>query len=264
MNIPNKPSVLCFSGLDPTGGAGIQADIETLAALGCHTLPIVTALTVQDTRRAQRFETVSPDVIIEQVRTLLDDMPVNAIKMGMLGDVQVAKAIHAILVEHPNIPVIYDPVLTAGGGGELASEDFYDVVKTLIVPLCDLITPNTMEARKLAPDADTLDAMAMSLLSLGAQHVLITGTHAPTPEVTHHLYGQLRHLENFECARLEGEYHGSGCTLTSAIAALMAHGDNLPDAIRKALKFTLHALQHAHSAGQGQLIPNRFFWCNSK
>ena len=261
MHQENKKSVvLCFSGLDATGGAGIQADIESIAAQGSHAAPIVTAITVQDTNKATSFEPVNPELIIQQARAVLEDMPVKAIKIGMLGSVEATEAIHSILKDYANVPVVFDPVLAAGGGGELAHKNLVEAIQALILPLAFLTTPNTYELHKLAREADTDEAAAMELLSMGVEYVLLTGSHADTLDIHHHLYGNHRCLKSYTATRLEGEYHGSGCTLASSIAGLLAQGHEIGQAIHRAQNYTFQSLEHAQRLGMGQLIPNRFYW----
>lgn len=260
----NKAIILCFSGLDATGGAGIQADIEALAAQGCHAAPVITALTVQDTRNVQSFESVDSHLIIQQARAVLEDMPVAAIKIGMVGSSETAEAIHGILRDYPDLKVIYDPVLSAGGGGALAESSLLDAVKSLLLPLCYLITPNTRELQQLASEADTLDAAAMELLDMGVDYILATGTHNDTKDVQHQLYTNHRCVGNHAYTRLEHEYHGSGCTLAASIAGLIAQGHETSQAIHRALDYTYKTLQHAQRLGMGQLIPDRYYWIKHK
>lgn len=258
--VSNKKTVLCFSGLDSTGGAGIQADIEAIAAQGAHAAPIVTAVTVQDTHRVLAFSAISPDLIIQQARAILEDMPVAAIKLGMLADVGVVEAIHSIINDYSDIPVIYDPVLAGGGGGSLAGNDMVDAVNHLIVPLCHLITPNIPELHALARESDSDEAAAMELLSAGCEYVLVTGTHGQGKDIRHYLFGNHRCLNTYTAKRLAGDFHGSGCTLTASIAALLAQGHDISQSIHRAQDYTLQALQHAQRLGMGQLIPDRFYW----
>jgi len=254
------PAVMCFSGLDPTGGAGIQADIETIASMGGHAAPIITALTVQDTRSARRFEAVDPMLLIEQARGVLEDMPIAAFKLGMLGSVEIIEAIHSILADYPDIPLVLDPVLVAGGGGDLADEAIIGAMKALLMPQTTVLTPNSEEARRLAPEADNLAACGQELLDMGPEYVLITGGHEPGPHVDNVLYANHRKLETFSWDRLPHHYHGSGCTLASAIAALLAQGLDPFAAIHEAQEFTWHALQQGFRPGLGQHVPNRLFW----
>ena len=171
----NIPVVIAVSGSDPTGGAGIQADIEALVSMGCHTAPVVTALTVQDTQRFMSFEPVNPMLLIQQIRAILEDMEVAAIKLGMLGSTGAVETVHTILKDYPRLPVVLDPVLNAGSGAELAAEDVRAAMVELLLPLTTVLTPNSLEARQLAPDADTLEACPHSLMGRGVEFVLIHG-----------------------------------------------------------------------------------------
>jgi hydroxymethylpyrimidine/phosphomethylpyrimidine kinase len=258
MNTP--PVVLVFAGNDPTGGAGLQADMQALVSMGCHAAPIVTALTVQDTAGVQRFEPVSAELVIEQARAVLEDMPVAAVKTGMLGSVANVSAIATVLRDYPDIPLIVDPVLASGRGDPLTDEPLEDALRTLLLPRTTLLTPNTREARVLAPGADTLDACAQALLSLGCEYVLLTGTHEQTHDVVNRLYGNHRLLESFTWKRLPHEYHGSGCTLAAACAATFAHRFDPVNAVAEAQDYTWHTLEHAYRLGMGQHLPDRLYW----
>lgn len=266
---PSIPVVMTLAGNDPSGGAGLAADIETLVSLGCHPAPVVTALTVQDTRNVKALLPVSPDQIIAQAETVLADMPVAAFKIGMIGNADNAAALHDLLRAHPGIPVVLDPVLAAGGGAELADQALIEAIQTLLLPLTTVLTPNSGEARRLAPEADTLEACAMALLARGCQYVLITGGHEPTTEVINTLYGNNRLLETHRWPRLPDSCHGSGCTLAAAIAGLLAqggelHADLLRSAIHRAQDYTWRSLQAGYRAGGGQRLPNRLFWTHSR
>ncbi|MHB8453358.1 MAG: bifunctional hydroxymethylpyrimidine kinase/phosphomethylpyrimidine kinase [Acidiferrobacterales bacterium] len=257
------PIVLVFAGNDPTGGAGIQADIQTLASLGCHPAPVITAITVQDTVGVKQFTSIEAGLVIAQARAVLEDMPVAAFKTGMLGSVANITAIAGILEDYPEIPLIVDPVMASGQGDALAEEPIEEALRTLLIPQATLITPNSLEARRLAPDADNLDACAQELLSVGCQFVLITGTHENTPQVINRLYGNRRMLESFSWERLPESYHGSGCTLASACAATFAHGFDPLDAIAEAQDYTWNAIKHGQRLGMGQFLPDRLYWARS-
>lgn len=258
------PVVMVFAGLDPTGGAGVQADIEAIASMGGHTAPLITALTVQDTCDVKSFTPVDALLLVEQARAVLEDMPVHAFKLGMLGSVEVVEAVHSLLVDYPDVPVVFDPVLAAGGGQALASPDMLDAVVSLLLPQTTVLTPNSQEARALAVGADTLDACAQELLSRGAEFVLITGTHENTPQVENTLYANMRKLETFTWERLPLSYHGSGCTLASAIAGLLAQGLEPFTAIYEAQEYAWETLQHGYRLGMGQALPNRLFWARGE
>lgn len=259
-----QPVVMCFSGLDPTGGAGIQADIEAIRSMGCHVTPLITAHTVQDTHKLLRFVQQDPLLLVEQARVVLEDMPIHAFKLGMLGNASMVTAIHSILTDYPDVPVVLDPVLAAGGGGDTSDEQTISAMRELLFPLTTIITPNSVEARKLAGNADTLNACAEALQDTGCEYVFITGTHEATDDVVNSLYANHRVLEEYHWDRLPHDYHGSGCTLSACIAALLAHGLEPLTAIHEAQEYTWQSLENAQRIGQGQYIPNRFFWADNE
>ena len=254
------PLVLIFAGSDPTGGAGIQADIETVASLGCRAAPVITAVTAQDTHGVKQFTAIDPELVIAQARAVLADMPVAAFKVGMIGSAANASAIASVVQDYLDIPLVIDPVLASGRGDALADDALADALRSLLLPQATLTTPNSIEARRLASAADTLDACAQELLATGCEYVLITGTHETTPAVENRLYGNLRLLESFTWERLPGSYHGSGCTLAAACAATLAHGFEIVNAVHEAQEFTWNALKHGLRLGKGQLVPDRFYW----
>jgi len=262
---PTPPLVLSFAASDPTGGAGIQADILTLASMGCHPLSVITALTVQDTAGVDEILVIDADWVADQARMLLEDMPVAAFKMGMLGSVETIAIIAEILSDYPEIPVILDPVLTSGRGDEFATDDMIAAMRELIIPQTTIITPNSNEARRLAlfesEDEDiSLPDCAARLIEMGCEYVLITGTHENTPRVLNSLFNTDGMMQTDAWDRLPGSYHGSGCTLASAIAATLAYGQEMPQAVREAQEYTYEALKAAFRPGMGQYIPERFFW----
>ena len=259
------PIVLTFAASDPTGGAGLQADLLTLASMGCHPLSVVTALTVQDTRGVDDLLAIDSDWVVDQARKVLEDMPVAAFKLGVLGSIENITAIAEIISDYPEVPVIMDPVLASGRGDALASEDMIIAMRELIVPQTTVLTPNSMEARRLAEEDEDeedpgLDECATRLVSLGCEFVLITGTHENTAEVINTLYGEQGIVRSDRWKRLPGSFHGSGCTLASAIAATMANGLDVPEAVREAQEYTWQALAHGFRPGMGQHLPDRFFW----
>jgi len=256
----NTPVVLAFSSADPTGGAGIQADIETIASLGCHAAPIITSVTAQDTSNVVDTAQINEHFIIQQARVVLEDMNVAAIKIGLIVSDTTAMAIHTLLTDYKEIPVVLDPIIVAGGGKVLANKDVIDAINTLLVPLATIVTPNSEETRSLAPEGDTLEACAMALLERGTHYVLVTGTHEKTDNVCNVLYGNHRKLDVHSWPRLPDQYHGSGCTLSSAIAANIARGQDIVSATHQAQEYTWKCLQAARQLGMGQKIPNRFHW----
>ena len=258
--LDSKPTVMCFSGLDPTGGAGIQADIETLFSVGCHATPVVTALTAQNTQNALSITSTSAALIVQQARAVLEDMPVQCFKIGLVSAIETAEVIHTILKDYESIPVILDPVVAAGGGYQFSDAEVLDAIRSLLVPLTTVLTPNTDEIKLLAPAADSLAACANELIEAGCQHVLLTGTHAQTESVENRLYTSHQEATLYNWPRLPESYHGSGCTLAAAIAGYLAHKLTLRDAIQQGQRFTWEALSHGTRMGFGQHIPNRSYW----
>ncbi|MCW8826779.1 MAG: hydroxymethylpyrimidine/phosphomethylpyrimidine kinase [Gammaproteobacteria bacterium] len=249
------PTVLIFAGNDPSGGAGISADIEVISHFGCQPLPIITALTVQDTTNVDRLEPVSAELVTQQAETILNDVKVDAIKIGLIGSLENLHAIQLILKNNPDIPVVMDTILRAGGGASLSSESFTVRLHELL-PFTTIITPNSDEAQQLVPEADSLDEVGEALLKAGAQAVLITGTHAHTDDVINTLY-TVHTKSSLDWPRLSNSYHGSGCTLASAIAAKIAQGEALHRAVNEAQQFTWQSLKQGYRIGHGQHHPNR-------
>jgi len=254
------PCVLVFAGHDPTGGAGLQADIEALAANGCHALPILTTLTIQDTRNVLKIEPLSAEFVQEQADTVLADIPVAAFKIGLLGSVAIIETVKNIISRYPNVPVVFDPILAAGGGKNFTNQDVRQAMMELLLPLTTLLTPNSQEARLLTDSGTDLDNTAKLLLNQGCRYILITGTHEYTPEVVNVLYGEGRVLSRTHWPRLAGSYHGSGCTLASAIAAKLARGEDILTATQSAQAYAWQTLQRGYQPGRGQALPNRLFF----
>jgi hydroxymethylpyrimidine/phosphomethylpyrimidine kinase len=257
--ITTPPVVLVIAGNDPSGGAGLAADIQAVTALAAHPAPVATALTVQDTRNAYRVDTVAADLVADQARAVLDDLPVAAIKIGLLGNGAIAEAVADVLAAHPDVPVVLDPVLVASGGASLAASSLVDVLRARLLERTTIVTPNASELRTLAPDAADHAARAAALVASGVRYVLAKGGDEPTEEVHNVLYDREGEVEHFTWTRLPHRYHGSGCTLASAIAALLAHGKPVRAAVEAAQRYTFEALRRGFRPGRGQHVPHRFF-----
>ncbi len=258
------PLVLAFAASDPTAGAGIQADTLTLASLGCHPLSALTAVTVQDTVGVRSVHPVAADVLEHQARTLLEDMRVAAFKIGVLGSVDNVVAVAGVVADHPDVPLVFDPVLASGRGDDLSGEAIIAAMREFLLPRTTVLTPNAPEAVRLAKfqadeDERGIDLCGQRLVAMGAQYVLITGTHESTPEVINTLYGRTGVLRRDCWERLPGSYHGSGCTLASAIAGHLAGGASIDDAVRAAQVYTWRTLASGFRPGRGQFIPDRFY-----
>jgi len=268
----SPPIVLSFAASDPSGGAGIQADLMTISSMGCHALSVITALTVQDTVGIDSVLCFDADWVDDQARKLLEDMPVDAFKIGLLGSTENIEAIAGILSDYPDIPLVFDPVLASGRGDELADEEMIAAIQSLLLPHTTVLTPNSIEARRLVCKSElgedegdlSLEECARRLLAYGCEYALLTGTHENTPQVVNDLYHASGLLRSDRWERLPGSYHGSGCTLASALAAGLAHGLEVDEAVREAQEYTWQALAAGFHPGMGQFIPDRFFWARKK
>ena len=264
------PLVMTFAATDPSGGAGMQADILTIASMGCHPLSVVTAITVQDTSGVDDVLAMDDDWVVDQARAMLEDVPVAAFKIGLLGSVENIPAIAEVLADYPDVPLVLDPVLASGRGDELVDDDMLDAMRELLIPQTTIITPNSIEARRLAINEDdenddpSLAECAKRILAMGCEYVLITGTHEQTVKVTNTLYNESGVVRSDSWERLPGIYHGSGCTLASAIAALLAQDVDVPDAVKEAQEYTWQALKSGFRPGMGQHIPDRLFWARGE
>ena len=258
MQKQDTPStVLIIAGNDPSGGAGICADIQAVTSLGCHPAPVITTLTVQDTGNALRVQTVDPDLVTAQITAVLNDMPVAAIKLGLLGSAAIGGAVASVLTDFPGVPIVLDPVFIAGGGARLAEGALIEVYLHNLIARAAIITPNAQEIRLLVPGAESAEEFVAGLLALGCKHVLLKGGDENTPEVNNILFHEGGRSTRFSWERLHGKFHGSGCTLASAIAACLATGMSMQEAVYQAQLFTWHALQDSYSPGKGQAVPNR-------
>ncbi|GAB3262442.1 bifunctional hydroxymethylpyrimidine kinase/phosphomethylpyrimidine kinase [Chitinimonas naiadis] len=264
------PIILVFAGNDPSAGTGLAADILTLSSLGCHPLPVVTALTVQDTAGTEDSLVMEADWVSDQARFLLEDMQITAIKAGMLGSMENLTVLAEIAADYPDIPLILDPIFAIGSSDDYADEEMIGAMRELLLPHTTVLTLNSLEARRLASDDPdeqdgmTVDEAALRIRQFGPEYVLVSGTHEHTPNVTNALFGRSGRLRVDSWERLPGSYHGAGSTLASALAAFIANGMEIPQAAREAQEYTWHALKNAYRPGMGQLVPDRLFWARGK
>jgi hydroxymethylpyrimidine/phosphomethylpyrimidine kinase len=252
------PVVLTISGNDPTGGAGIAADIESIAVSGGQPAPVISTLTVQDSHNVTALYPVDQKTVLGQAEAILNDCNVKAIKTGLLGSIENIGAVHLIAKRYPEIPLVVDPILRAGGGKSLSDQHLINAMKELLLPYTTVLTPNSEEARKLS-GSQSLDDAASELLSTRCQNVLITGTHEEEEDVVNRLYQNNGKQSDFSWPRLPFSYHGSGCTIASAIAAFLAQDFSIEEACQKAQKFTWNTLNHGYQIGKGQHQPNRLY-----
>ncbi|QBB72674.1 bifunctional hydroxymethylpyrimidine kinase/phosphomethylpyrimidine kinase [Pseudolysobacter antarcticus] len=260
MNSP-IPVVLSIAGSDSSGGAGLQADLKTFAAFGVHGVSVVTAVTAQNTSRVEAVFTLPAHQIVAQLRAVLADTPVTAIKLGMLGNVECVRVVIDCLREHHFAHVILDPVMIATSGDRLLGQAGVDLLRNELLPLTSIITPNILEAeclldRRLHSQADML-AAAQELRGLGCAAVLLKGAHMAGTEVED-WYVDANHSLCFRHPRLQIEGHGTGCTLASALAAGLALGHSAELAARNAIDYVQAGLKSAIHPGKGSAVLGNF------
>lgn len=254
-----RPTVLCFSGLDPSGGAGLQADIEAIGQSGAHAAIACTALTIQNSQQVFGFEATPKELLLAQANAVVNDLPIKVVKSGMLGTTDNIAALGEFLREHSDYLYVLDPVLVANSGGSLGNQDTLVKAFVELLPLADLVTPNTVELRALTGLHD-LNAATAKLYAMGAKAILVKGGHEDTPEyIRNALYQNGELVSETQCPRLEGEYHGSGCSLASFIAGRLAQGESIQNAVNHAETWLFSVLKKADIPVEGgQRIPKRF------
>lgn len=254
------PVVMTFSSHDPSGSAGIQADIESLGAMRCHCAPIVTTLTTRDTVKVAGAFPAPSHLLIEQARMVLEDMPVAAFKIGMLGSEENAAAIHTVISDYPEIPLVVDATLIHYEVQAYEALGLLAAMKSLILPSATVAVVNPPCARLLAQGADTLESAAQEIMALGCSHVLLLDSTAGGSQQTNLFFGNYRCLERFYWPRPEQRYQGSGCTMAAAAAGLLGQGLEPVSAIHQAQEYTYACLKQGYRIGMGSFLPNRLFW----
>lgn len=248
-------AALTIAGSDSSGGAGIQADLKTFTAFGVYGASVITALTAQNTTGVQGVEVVTPAFVAAQLQSVLGDLGVRATKTGMLANSGIIATVAAALGREPSIPLVIDPVMVATSGDALIAEDAVATLKAKLIPLATVITPNLPEAAKLlgapvARDETAAERQLKLLATLGAKAVLLKGGHGDGPEAVDLLWLDGRVIRLTSPRLATRHTHGTGCTLSAAIAALLAQGEGLEDAVRRAKTFVHRAI----AAGAGLTI----------
>ncbi|WP_373419974.1 hydroxymethylpyrimidine/phosphomethylpyrimidine kinase [Herbaspirillum sp. RV1423] len=255
------PCVLVFSGFDPSGGAGMQADIPAISALGCHPLSVPTALTVQDNVSVFAVHPLDAELIRHQAQVLIDRFEIRAVKLGIAGNRRNAETIAELILQlrahQPDLPVVFDPVLANGKGDRLSTDDAALAIEPLHA-VATVITPNLNEANRLCGSEYTPEQQAGIFMQRGCKHVLLKGGHGPQyQDVVNRWFGPDGACEAWSWRRLPDEFHGSGCTLAAALSAQLAQGLAMRDAIAAAQAYCQHALETSYAIAAGQRIPNR-------
>jgi hydroxymethylpyrimidine/phosphomethylpyrimidine kinase len=261
-----SPLILTFGPTDPVGAVGIQADLASFAAMGCHGLSVVTALFIGDTARIEDMQVIDPDWVSDQARVVLEDMPVAAFKVGAVGSIENVSAIAEIVSDYPDIPLIFDPFLSSLPDQGPDAEDMLMATRELLIPQTTVLIISTVELVRMAetwrePSEEDLMAVdAMRLIEMGCEYVFVTGTPSDLTDVANTLFdegGVIRH-DNWQ--RISGSYSGAGGTLAATIAALLANGLDIPEAVFEAQEFTIASIANAQRLGMGKLVPDRYFW----
>ncbi len=248
-----RGKVLIVAGSDSGGGAGIQADIKTVTALGGYAMTAITALTAQNTMGVHGIFEVPPEFVVRQMRVVLNDIGADCVKIGMLHRPEIVEAVCGVLkAEAGDIPVVVDPVMMAKGGASLLTPESVTALKTHLIPLARLLTPNLPEAEALAGGGRRPPELAAAVLGMGPRAVLLKGGHGAGPTLTDILVENGRAMEMFEGPRIDTPHtHGTGCTLASAVATGLAQGLDLRSAVVRARAYVLEAISTAPGYGHG-------------
>lgn len=260
------PSVLSIAGFDGSGGAGIQADIKTISALGCYATSVLTALPIQNTQGVRKIYSIAEEAVADQIETILEDVFPDAIKIGMVHTSKLVKTIVQTLGKYKKVPIVFDPVMVATSGHRLIEEKTIETILKKLFPIADIITPNMDEVAILAKmEVKTLEEMRIAgerIKKLGCHNILMKGGHQETSKITS-LYLEGTNCDKaFEVTKIEtNNTHGSGCTLSSAIASFIAQGKSLYDAVDLAQRYVYEAIENGKNVqtGTGNGPLNHFY-----
>lgn len=266
----SRPIILSFNAHDPTGGAGIAADVLTSASLESNAFTIPTALLTGDFSQLDAVCPLDADWIDDQARTLLEDSVIDAIKVGVMPDLNVVRVVAEIIADYPQVPVILAPsILVADDDEDNDADEIIMAIHELILPNTHLLIAQKPLLKHLAEirhDFSSIlahelgHAHAHAVMSMGCEYVLLTDANSPEPQVVHLLFGEGSLLRSDAMARLPYSFLGANTTLSASIATLIAHGQPTPQAVGEGLEFTWQTLQHGINMGMGKKIPDRFYW----
>lgn len=270
VQIQTSPLILTFGASDPVGAVGIQADLASFAAMGCHGLSVVTAVLVSDTASVENMLPIDADWVADQARAVLEDMPVAALKVGAVGSIENITVIAEIVADYPDVPLILDPFGSGLPDPEGDGEEWLNAIRELLIPQATVLLLSAPELACLAEtwreadddedEKETMPLDAMRLVEAGCEHVFITGAPAEPHEVSNVLLSDSGVVRHDHWPRLPGSYRGAGNTLSAALTAMMANGLDVPEAALEAQEFTNAAIANAQRMGMGKLVPDRFFW----
>ncbi|TVZ40020.1 hydroxymethylpyrimidine/phosphomethylpyrimidine kinase [Alteromonadaceae bacterium 2753L.S.0a.02] len=261
-NQANPPIILTFAALDPSGSGGLQADIETAASLGCHCAPVATTLASVGAGTNLESTAVDSTLVISQARSVLENMRVSAIKIGFLGSVANTEAVHTILRDFPEIPVVAHPTLYIWDKHNDEQAGLPEALFSLIFPLTRIGLFSLYEARTLSRQSDTLATTAQAIASCGCEYMLITGTGADQPLFQNSSFSQKGLIEHYRWEQEPPICHGTSSTLAMSTAAYLAHSDDPLMSIQQAQNFTWQTIRAARQLGYDTSTPHRFFWAD--
>jgi hydroxymethylpyrimidine/phosphomethylpyrimidine kinase len=257
---------LTFGPTDPVGAVGIQADLASFAAMGCHGLSVTTGLLIGDTARIEDIQPIDADWVADQARVVLEDMPVAAFKIGTVGSVESVAAIAEIVSDYADIPLVFDPFLSSLPQDAPEAEEMLMAVRELLIPQTTLLILSSAELSRLAEtwrepsEEDMVAVDVMRLIELGCEYVFVTGTPSDLTDVANTLFDESGVIRHDNWQRISGSYSGAGTTLSATIAALLANGLDVPEAVFEAQEFTIASIANAQRLGMGRLVPDRYFW----
>lgn len=266
MRNQTSPLILSFGLADPVGAVGTHADVAVFSAYGCHGLSVTTGLLIADTARIDEVRPFDTEWMIDQARVLLEDMPVSAFKVGPMASADQVQAIAEIVSDYPDIPLILDPFLSALPEGGVAGESMLEAVRGALVPQATILVLSHLELSRMAelwrdPGADDMALDAEELINMGCEFVLVNCPaghgHGDKQTMSNTLFDVDGEIETFSWQYLPRQYIGAGSTMSAAIAALMAHGMEAPDAAADAQDYLAGALATAQRFGMGRYVPNR-------
>lgn len=269
MQIQTTPLILSFGVADPVGATGIQADLATFAAFGCHGLSVITGMLIGDTTRVEDWDEIDADTVVDQARVLLEDMPVAAFKVGALTSIEQASAIAEVISDYPEVPLVLDPFLSNMPDSGLLDDDMLAAIRQILAPQATVMLLSQVELARMAEtwrdggSGDMLAQDAAELTGMGCLYVLATGTGSAGggdgAAMANTLFGADGVIDTYQYPHLAGRFVGAGSTMSAAIAALLAQGLTPIEAVRAAQAFTHGALSHAQRFGMGKLVPNKLF-----
>jgi len=260
-----SPLILTFGCADPIGAIGVHADQASFAAMGCFALSVTTSILIGDTAKIEDVQEIDADWVADQARVILEDMPVVAFKVGAINNIETLSVIAEIVSDYPESPLILDPFASSMPDQDQDTEDMFIALREILIPQSTLLMLSAVELTRLAetwrdPSTENLIELdAMHLIELGCAHVLVTGFPSDLHDITNTLFGESGVIRQDHWQRIPGSFVGAGNTLSAAIAALIATGHDIPEAVLQAQEFTATTLAKAQRLGMGKLLPNRHF-----